>query len=529
MNIRNDYANTQQQFNTALYLRLSKEDRRDMESDSIANQRMLLHRYVENHPEFHFYKEYVDDGETGTNFNRPQFQQMMDDLDKGFINCIICKDCSRFGRDYIECGAYIREFDDNDIRFIAINDNYDSFDQYRDDTIFAIKNVMNTEYSKAKSRDIKKIFKEKQYEGAYMGAFSVYGYKKSPDDKHKFIIDDYAANVVRRVFQMFCDGMAKQTIARTLTAEGILSPEEYKRVNGSNFHTGRISQQKSWSYGAIHQMLRNQVYLGHTVQNKTYRKRMKSKGYKNPKEKWIIVENTHEPIIDKELWDKTQRLFIERAKPKPDFSNQSAIAGFVTCAECGARLTSSSWGNEPSLVCGTYKRMGRNGCTPHVVPKKLIIDTITDDLNTIIRNSHDVENKINQYKNSQRIIKQNFESELKNLDNRIQSILTYKKKAFEAYQDNVLSKNDFMALQKQYEEEENSIRALQNDMLGNQTEGINQTLHFPWLEKLLQRGRIDELDRSTVADMIDTIYVSDNKEIKIVYRFSNELEALLSS
>lgn len=173
--------------------------------------------------------------------------------------------------------------------------------------------------------------------------------------------------------------------------------------------------------------------------------------------------------------------------------------------------------------------MGRKGCTPHVVPKKLIIDTITDDLNTIIRNSHDVESKINQYKSCQRIIKQNYETELKNLDNRIQSIMTYKKKAFEAYQDNVLSKNDFMALQKQYEEEENSIRALQNDMLGNQTEGINQTLHFPWLEKLLQRGMIDELDRSTVADMIDTIYVSDNKEIKIVYRFSNELEALLSS
>lgn len=523
-----DYANAHLKFHTALYLRLSKEDRKDKESDSIANQRLLLHNYLEHHPEFLFYKEYIDDGETGTNFNRPQFQQMMDDLDKGLINCIICKDCSRFGRDYIECGSYVREFDDCNVRFIAINDNYDSFDQYRDDTIFAIKNVMNTEYSKAKSRDIKKIFKEKQYEGSYMGAFSIYGYKKSPDDKHKFVIDEYAANVVRRVFQMFCDGMAKQTIARTLTAEGILSPEEYKRANGSNFHTGRISQQKSWSYGAIHQMLQNQAYIGNTVQNKTYRKRMKGKGYKNPREKWIIVENTHEPIIDKELWDRTQKLFIERAKPRPDFSNISAIAGFVTCAECGARLTASTWGKGPALICGTYKRMGRKGCTPHLVPKQLIIDTITNDLNAIIANSHDIEDKINRYKNNQKTTDKNYDVELKKLDNRIQSIMKYKKKAFEAYQDELLSKNDFQNLQKQYEEEENAIRSMQNTIISSQKNVAENNQQFPWLERLLQKGKIEELDRGTVADTIDAIYVSDNKEIKIVYRFSDELETLIS-
>lgn len=527
MNTKNDYANAQQKFNTALYLRLSKEDRKDKESDSIANQRLLLHNYLEHHTEFYFYKEYIDDGETGTNFIRPQFQQMMDDLDKGLINCIICKDCSRFGRDYIECGSYVREFDDRNVRFIAINDNYDSFDQYRDDTIFAIKNVMNTEYSKAKSRDIKKIFKEKQYEGSYMGAFAIYGYKKSPNDKHKFIIDEYAAEVVRRVFTMFCDGMPKQTIARTLTAEGILSPEEYRRANGSNFHTGRISQMKSWSYGAIHHMLQNQSYIGNTVQNKTYRKRMKGKGYKNPKEKWIIVENTHEPIIDKELWDRTQKLFLERAKPRPDFSNVSAIAGFVICAECGARLISSSWGKEPCLICGTYKRMGRKGCTPHTAPKQLIIDTITNDLNTIIANSSNIVDKINQYKNSQKRTKQSHETEFKKLDNRIQSILNYKKKAFESYQDGLISKEDFINLQKQYEEEENAIRSLQNNIFSMQQYNLENKQQFPWLEKLLQKRMIEELDRSTVADTVEAIYVSDNKEIKIVYRFSNELEALL--
>lgn len=526
--MKQEDANVYKEYHTALYLRLSKEDRKDKESDSITNQRLLLHNYLEHHPEFLFYKEYIDDGETGTNFNRPQFQQMMDDLDKGFINCIICKDCSRFGRDYIECGSYVREFDDCNVRFIAVNDNYDSFDQYRDDTIFAIKNVMNTEYSKAKSRDIKKIFKEKQYEGSYMGAFSIYGYKKSPEDKHKFIIDDYAANVVRRVFQMFCDGMAKQTIARTLTAEGILSPEEYKRANGSNFHTGRISLQKSWSYSAIHHMLQNQVYIGNTVQNKTYRKRMKGKGYKNPKEKWIIVENTHEPIIDKELWERTQKLFIERAKPQPDFSHISAIAGFVLCAECGARLTAGTWGKEPALICGTYKRMGKKGCTPHLVPKKVILDTITNDLNIIIANSNQLEEKINCCKNSQKMKTENYDTELSRLNHRIQSTIKYKKKAFEAYEDKLLSRNDFQSLLKQYEEEEIAIRTMQDTILSRQKNAAESNPQFPWLERLLRKGKIEELDRSIIADMVDSIYVSDHKEIKIVYRFSDELETLIS-
>ena len=202
-------------------------------------------------------------------------------------------------------------------------------------------------------------------------------------------------------------------------------------------------------WNIIHHMLQNQTYIGNTVQNKTYRKRMKEKGYKNPKEKWIIVENTHEPIIDKELWDRTQKLFIERAKPRPDFSNISAIAGFVTCAECGARLTSSTWGKEPALICGTYKRMGRKGCTPHLVPKQLIIDTITNDLNAIIANSHDIAEKISRYKNNQRTTAKNYDAELKKLDNRIQSIMKYKKKAFEAYQDGLLSMTDYKNLQNQ--------------------------------------------------------------------------------
>ena len=273
-------------------------------------------------------------------------------------------------------------------------------------------------------------------------------------------------------------------------------------------------------------MLQNQTYIGNTVQNKTYRKRMKEKGYKNPKEKWIIVENTHEPIIDKELWDRTQKLFIERAKPRPDFSNISAIAGFVTCAECGARLTSSTWGKEPALICGTYKRMGRKGCTPHLVPKQLIIDTITNDLNAIIANSHDIAEKISRYKNNQRTTAKNYDAELKKLDNRIQSIMKYKKKAFEAYQDGLLSMTDYKNLQNQYEEEENTIRSIQDTIISDQKNVSECDLQFPWLERLLQKGKLEELDRSTIADAIASIYVSDNKEIKIVYRFSDEQEIL---
>jgi len=254
---------------------------------------------------------------------------------------------------------------------------------------------------------------------------------------------------------------------------------------------------------------------------------MRGRGYKTPQDQWIIVENTHEAIISKELWDKTQRLFHERAKPRPDFSNISPIAGMVICKECGAHLSSSTWGKEPSMICGTYKRMGKKGCTPHLVPKQLIIDTIMHDLNTIIAHSDDLEKKISEYTSQCRKTVKNCERQMEQLDAQLDTILNYKKKSFESYQEGLISKADFQNFLKKYEEEENAVNALKNKLLTNVDTQTESEHSFVWLEKLLKYGKIEALDRGIVADMVDKIIVSDQQEIKIIYRFSDEMETLL--
>lgn len=500
-------------FQTVFYLRLSKEDHKKRESDSISNQRLILQNFITSHPEFHFVREYIDDGETGTNFSRPGFSKMMEDLDHHLFNCILCKDCSRFGRDYIAFGSYIRSFDQSGIRFIAVHDQYDSFDKNRDDTLFAIKNVINTEYSRNKSKDLKKLFKEKQYEGEYMGAFCVYGYQKDPENKHHFIIDPYASHIVQRIFSLFCGGMKKQSIARLLTKENIPSPEEYKRASGSNFSTGQDNKKRGWGYGTIHSILNNPVYIGNMVQNKTYRKCMKGRAYKNPPEKWIIKEHTHEPIISEKIWKKTQRLLKENSQKSPDFSPSSVFSGFLKCADCGASLSSGRWGKQSVFLCGTYKRFGRSHCTPHLVPKQLLYDTILEDLNRFFPTTPEFWAALkddfffsSKYSPSEKIIAQ--------LENRLSKISAYKKKAFELYSDHQLSLSDFQSLQNQYETQISDLCNMKKELFSS-----SATSDDIWIDEFFHSRKLSILDRSIIADVISSIVVTESKEIQILYRF----------
>lgn len=497
------------------YLRLSKEDRTVGESDSIANQRLILQNFLKAHSELQFCGEYIDDGKTGTHFNRPGFSKMMEDLESKQFDCILCKDCSRFGRDYIDCGFYIRAFDETGIRFIAVNDQYDSFDPRRDDTIFAIKNVINTEYSRGKSRELKKLFKEKQYSGQYMGAFSVYGYQKDAKEKHHFVIDPYAACIVRRIFSLFCEGVQKQSIARLLTEEGIPSPEEYKHAMGSHFSTGQAVPKKGWSYGTIHAMLGNPVYIGSTVQNKTYRKSMRGRAYKNPPENWIIVEHTHEPIISPELWETTQRLLKERRGKTPDLSTLSSFAGFLKCADCGASLSSGRWGKQPVFLCGTYKRFGRSRCSPHLVPKQLLYDLVLKDLNDFLSSYTDLPAKAAEIARMSSPQNMQLERELAQLMRQSSKIGSYKKRALELYSNQALSLSDLQSLFDQYHQEE----ALLHEMEKELHRTCSAPPLSPWVESFTRTGKLTALDRSIVADTISSISVSESKEISICYRF----------
>ena len=287
-------------FNVAVYIRLSREDGDKEESDSVGNQRKLLTDYVAKKEDFILYDTYIDDGYSGTNFNRPSFQRMIADIQDGKVNCVVVKDLSRFGRDYIDTGRYLeRYFPDLGVRFISVTDSIDSMKQAYD-MLLPIKNIFNEQYARDISKKIQATVKSKQKAGEFIGAFTSYGYKKSPVNKNKLVIDDYAASVVRRIFSLYIQGYGKQKIAKLLNAEGILCPAEYKKVNGENYkNCNRLESTTYWSYSTINSILHREMYVGNMVQG-TKHQRMRSKQKKKPKEDWIIVENTHEPIIDKE-------------------------------------------------------------------------------------------------------------------------------------------------------------------------------------------------------------------------------------
>ena len=280
---------------TALYCRLSREDGDRMESDSIGNQRKLLEEYIENHPELTVAECYADDGYTGTNFQRPAFQRMLRDMESGRIRCVLVKDLSRFGRDYIETGRYLeRWLPEHGVRFIAVTDNIDS-DRGAYDMMMPLKNLFNTQYARDISQKVKSSLHAKQQRGEFIGAFASYGYCKDPQNHNRLVIDPPAAEVVRRIFTLFENGMGKIRIAKQLNEEGIPCPSEYKRLAGEKYRNNhRLAATTDWTYATIHRILQNEMYIGNMERGRDDRLQMHGKARRKDRFQWTVVSGTHE-------------------------------------------------------------------------------------------------------------------------------------------------------------------------------------------------------------------------------------------
>ena len=522
-------------FNVAIYIRLSREDGDKEESDSVGNQRKLLTEYVAKKDDFILYDVYVDDGYSGTNFNRPSFQRMIADIEDGKVNCVVVKDLSRFGRDYIDTGRYLeRYFPELGVRFISVTDSIDSMKQAYD-MLLPIKNIFNEQYARDISKKIQATVKSKQKAGEFIGAFTSYGYKKSPVDKNKLVIDDYAADVVRRIFSLYIQGYGKQRIAKLLNAEGILCPAEYKKVNGENYkNCNRLESTTYWSYSTINSILHREMYVGNMVQG-TKHQRMRSKQKKMPKEEWIIVENTHEPIIDKATWEKAQSLLQKRTRELDLETNKNIFAGFVKCGDCGRAMTKNMWrradGSKTySLYCGTYKRNGKQYCTPHTLPMAVLEDIVLGDLKAIVDSVDNLKELVQSQSFTASKVKRIADTELSKIKAELERVKRLKKSIYEDYREELISKEEFLSYREDYLKKEElyskQIEALEEKKKDNVTEDVFET---PWLKRLLELKDIETLDRDIVVEMISEIKVYENRKIKITYIFGNELEHLFSS
>ena len=325
------------------YTRLSYTNEKENESNSISNQKALIREFVKKHSDIEIVSEKVDDGYTGVLFDRPAFQQMMEDIRAEKVNCIVVKDLSRFGRDYIQTGKYLRQILPSlGVRFIAINDNIDTLKENCIGLDVSLKTIINDAYSQDISKKIRSVLEQKRKEGLYVAAFTPYGYQKSEENKNQLVIDEQTAPIIKDIFKMKLDGMSAAKIADVLNEKAILSPIMYKKQNGYAYAKGgyAATENAKWSAKAVLRILKNEIYTGTMVQGKktTYNYKLKNIIQK-PKEEWIYVENTHEAIISKQEFDLVQGILLLDTKTAPHKESVYLFSGLLICADCGNRMT----------------------------------------------------------------------------------------------------------------------------------------------------------------------------------------------
>lgn len=509
---------------TAQYERLSREDGDRMESDSILNQQRLIEDYCAREPEFQVVGHYSDDGYTGTNFDRPAFQRMVTDIEVGKVNCVVVKDLSRFGRDYIDMGYYLeRYFPSHEVRFIAINDGVDSqTGPYN--MLLPLKNVFNAQYAKDISEKVRSSFEVKQRRGEFVGAFTSYGYAKDPADHNKLVVDPVAARVVRRVFELAAGGAGQIRIAQQLNEEKVPCPSEYKRLMGERYtNCKRLESTHYWTYATIHRMLQNEMYRGSMVQRRSIRPTMHGRAKATDKSQWVVVPDTHEAIIPQELWDAVQAQISQNTRAPAFEQNVGLFAGFLKCGDCGRAMVKTARGGRIYYSCGSYRRYGASVCTKHYIPQQDIEEIILGDLNRVIAAVGDLK-QLAERNRTVSDTAQRKRNERKRLEAALDRVRRLKQGAYEDYRDRLLSREEFLRYKGDYNQQE-GILTSQLAQVGSLLE--EKPLKQPWVENLLRLGRLTELDRATLSQTVEVIRIFEDKRIEITYRFSDSLRFLL--
>ena len=525
----------------AEYIRLSQEDNNtrfnNNESNSIVGQKTLLKEFIENHDDLTVYDTYVDDGYTGTNFNRPGFQRLLEDMRKGNINCVIVKDLSRLGRNYIEVGNYIEQiFPIFNVRFIAINDNVDSFENPMSiNTILVpFKNLINDEYARDTSIKIKSVLNAKKKKGEFIGAFPSYGYVKDKYDKHKLVIDEEPAEIVRKIFEWKVnEGLGNLLICHRLNDMGILNPTGYKKkILNQKYNNSKMKQEDySWCPSTIRNILKNDVYIGNITQGKRKVKSYKiRKIEKVPEKEWLTVENMHTPIIDKQLFYRAQDLRKVDTRVQST-GTLSMWAGVLKCADCACSMHKKYCKNTSGTVyeyyiCGTYRKKSNKLCSKHTIRveqlEKCVLEAINWHIEMLIDSNNIIE-QISKIKTKQSVnenipkIKQDKENELKKISN-------LKKCLYEDWKNEYITRDEYIEYKQKYEQDieriEKIIKSL-NECKKNQKQLFDQ--NNQWMENFKKYKNICKLDRNIITELVDYIEVYENKKIKIHFKFMNEL------
>lgn len=518
---------------TALYCRLSRDDELSGDSNSIVHQKEILSAYAEKRG-FGNARFYVDDGYSGTNFNRPDFLRMMDDVNNGLVGTIIVKDMSRFGRDYILVGYYTEiMLPQMDIRFIAVNDNVDSENQ-ADNDFTPFRNIINEWYAKDTSKKIRSVLKAKGNSGKHLSVIPPFGYKKDLHDKEKWIIDEEAAQIVRKIFQLYLEGNTMGGIARILTAEGIETPKLYAENRGIK-HYKAATYPEIWSRISVEYILSNYEYTGSTVNFKTKRKSFKNKKqWIQSKEDWAVFEGTQEAIIDKETFETVQKMRgTKRAYTK--FNEVNIFSGLLYCADCGGKMTirrRKEDRRKDAFICSTYRKKKKNLCTEHAIKVSALEQIVLQDIRKVCAYVKAYEQEFVEdfrkcsVKESARL-QLAAKSELKKAEIRLSEIERIIVKLYEEKVSGTMPEERFELLAKNYETEQAELKQKTEVLkasLAAKEESDSSLAKFVSLVR--SYTEVAELTPEILNSFIDKIYIGKPEridgqrvqEVKIIYK-----------
>lgn len=526
----------------AVYLRLSKEDedlreiKDKKESNSIANQKALILKTLESMPDVTLYDIYIDDGFTGLNFERPNFQRMCEDIYNGRVNMVIVKDLSRLGRDYIDSGRYVKKiFPSYHVRFVSVLDHFDSLTATQSDVnlLIPVKNFANDNYSRDISGKVRSHQEVMRENGLYVGSHVAYGYKKLETDRNRIIPDGYAADIVRKIFDWKLKGLSLASIADKLNGLGVAAPSEYKRQLGGNYKSGFQKNRKAkWSAVAINRILRNKIYIGVLEQGKREKVNYKlNKVVEKPETEWAVKENTHEAIISKADFENVAKLLNLDTRKSPEEEILFMLSGLMFCGECGRSMVRrcNRYKDKQSVyyICATYNK--GKGCSRHSIAQSVIEDILLDAIKRHIEHVARLEELLNTIRdrevNYDDIVANDREilAKYKELDQCKKVEMSLHRdlaagiisiKEYEQFKNNFAHKSA---------EIEETIRKLQQEIETVFKEGL---FADEWIDTFTKTGNITSLDRSIVLSLVEKITIHEENRIEITFQYQDEYKTL---
>ena len=515
----------------AVYARVSTKSTEQV--SSIENQTRYYTEKVEKTPNWEMLEIYSDDGHTGTDANRENFQRLLSDVMSGKINCVVVKDLSRFARNYSDAGSLIDNlFVQMGVRFISLAENVDSYlnPDSVSSIIVPITNVMNDQYCYQTSKKIRQVFDYKRRNGQYIGAFAPYGYVKHPKDKHLLIIDPDAAEIVKLIFSLFLKGTSKRAIALYLNEHGVPSPSAYKLQKGIPVST-RGYDDPMWGARMIHSILTNPTYTGDLAQGRSRVKSYKVHEVESvPREEWVEVAGTHEAIIDYETFDKVQALLQRDTRTSPKGREVHLFSGFLKCADCGRAITRSVGNNNNVYyACSTYKNRSRTACTMHSIKhnrlEAAVLFAVQQQIHLAVSYSEMIA-RINTapVKKSQSI---RLEELIAAKERELAKISRYKQSLYQDWKDGEITQQDYRDMKADYERQTIALTDVLARLNAERSELANGVKsEHPALVAFTKHQNIDQLSRELLVELIDHIKIYENGNISVRFKFADEFRRI---